>query len=160
MAYKFEIEKHAYAFQSKLLAGNGGEHIFNIKLGADRDNGVVRGRGDWVEYDVYEEAAAPNGFAGKIVGQAADGNYYVEVTAAADAVLILEVPEIPVDYDARFTDPKNFYNKKDDVVRGYGLHKGDIFEISEEGFTTTPTAASIGKAVSANATSGKLVIAS
>lgn len=160
MAYNMTIDKHAYAFQSKLLAGNGGEHIYNILLGADRDNGVIRGRGDWVDFDRYEEAAAPAGFAGKIVDQAADGNYYVEVTNAADAVLILEVPVIGIDYDPRFTDPKNFYNKSGSTVRGYGLHKGDIFEISAEGFTTTPTSASIGKAVSANATSGKLVIAS
>ena len=148
MAYNMTIDKHAYAFQSKLLAGNGGEHIYNILLSADRDNGVIRGRGNWVDFDRYAEAAAPAGFAAKIVGQ------------AADAVLILEVPEIPIDYDTRFTDPKNFYNKSGSTVRGYGLHKGDIFEISAEGFTTTPTSASIGKAVSANATSGKLVIAS
>lgn len=160
MAYKMTIEKHAYAFQSKLLAGNGGEHIYNLLLSADRDNGTIRGKGDWVEFDLYQEAAAPNGFAGKIVGQAADGNYYVEVTAAADALLILEVPELPIDYDARFTDPKNFYNKSGDTVRAYALHKGDIFEISAEGFTTTPVATSIGKSVTANATSGKLVIGS
>ena len=160
MAYNFTIDKHAYAFQTKLLAGNGGEHIYNILLSADRDNGVIRGRGDWAEYDVYEEASAPTAFAGKIVAQAADGNYYVEITNPADAVLILEVPEIPIDYDPRFTDPRNFYNKSGEVVRGYGLHKGDIFEISAEGFTTAPVAASIGKAVSANATSGKLVIGS
>lgn len=158
MAYNMTIDKHAYAFQSKLLAGNGGEHIYNILLTADRDNGVIRGKGDWVSFDLYEEAAAPTAFAAKIVDQAADGNYYVEVTNAADAILILEVPEMGIDYDARFTDPKNFYNKNGDTVRGYALHKGDIFEISEEGFTTTPTSASIGKAVSANATSGKLVI--
>ena len=160
MAYNMTIEKHAYAFQSKLLAGNGGEHIYNLLLSADRDNGTIRGKGDWVEFDLYQEAAAPNGFAGKIVGQAADGNYYVEVTEAADALIIIEVPEMGIDYDARFTDPRNFYNKKGDTVRGYALHKGDIFEISAEGFTTAPTASSIGKAVSANATSGKLVIAS
>ena len=156
--------RHAYAFQSKLLAGNGGEHIYNLLLGADRDNGVIRGRGDWVttgdNFGVYAEAAAPNGFAGKIVAQAADGNYYVEVVNDADAVLVLQVPEINIDYDPRFTNPKNFYNKQGDIVRAYGLHKGDIFELSAEGFTTTPSAASIGKAVSANATSGKLVIAS
>ena len=160
MAYNMTIEKHAYAFQSKLLAGNGGEHIYNLLLSANRDNGTIRGKGDWVSFDLYEEANAPTAFAGKIVGQAADGNYYVEVTNPADALLIITVPEIPIDYDARFTDPKNFYNKSGDTVRAYGLHKGDIFEISAEGFTTTPVATSIGKAVSANATSGKLVIGS
>lgn len=160
MAYKMTIEKHAYAFQSKLLAGNGGEHIYNLLLSADRDNGTIRGKGDWIEFDLYEEAAAPTAFAGKIVGQAADGNYYVEVTNAADALFICTVPDVNIDYDPRFSDVRNFYNKSGDVVRAYTLHKGDIFEISDLGFTTTPTATSIGKAVSANATSGKLIIAS
>ena len=30
MAIKFEIDKHAYCFPTKVLAGNGGEHILNI----------------------------------------------------------------------------------------------------------------------------------
>lgn len=160
MAISMTITKHAYAFQSKLLAGNGGEHIYNLLLSADRDNGVIRGKGSWVEYDVYAEANAPTAFAGIIQAQAANGNYYVEVTNAADALIVIEVPEIAEDYDSRFTDKRNFYNKKGKVVRAYALHKGDIFELSAEGFTTAPTSASIGKAVSANAASGKLVIAS
>ena len=160
MAYRMTIEKHAYAFQTKLLAGNGGEHIYNLLLSADRDNGTIRGRGDWVDFDLYAEAAAPTAFAGKIVGQAADGNYYVEVTNAADALLICTVPEVNIDYDPRFSDVRNFFNKSGDVVRAYALHKGDIFEVSDLAFTTTPTSTSIGKAVSANATSGKLIIAS
>ena len=32
MSIKFEISKHAYAFPTKVLAGNGGEHILNIEL--------------------------------------------------------------------------------------------------------------------------------
>lgn len=160
MAISYTISQHAYAFQSKLLAANGGEHIVNLFLTADRDNGTIRGIGAWKDFDRYTEANAPTAFAGVIRQQAADGNYYVEVTNAADAVVIITPPEIAEDYNAKFTNKKNFYNKSGETVRAYVLHKGDIFEISAEGFTTTPTAASIGKAVSANASSGKLVIAS
>ena len=39
----------------------------------------------------------------------------------------------------------NFYNKKDDIVRAYELYVGDVFAISEEGFTGTPE---VGKTVS------------
>ena len=36
---KYSIEKHAVAFPSKLVAQNGGEHIYNITLTSDTDNG-------------------------------------------------------------------------------------------------------------------------
>ena len=151
---------HAVCFPSKLVAGNGGEHIVNLFLTADCDNGVIRSIGAWKDYDRYTEAAAPAGFAGKIVDQAADGNYYVQVETPADAVLVYEVPEFTNTYDTRFVDLHNWYNPQGATVRAYVLHKYDIFEVSKEAFTTTPTATSIGKAVSANTTTGKLVIAS
>lgn len=161
MAIRMSIENtHAVCFPSKLVAGNGGEHIVNLFLTADRDNGVIRSIGAWKDYDRYTEANAPQTFAGKIVDVAADGNYYVQVETPADAVLVYEVPEFTNTYDSRFVDLHNWYNPKDSTVRAYVLHKYDIFEISKEGFTTEPTAQSIGKAVSANAASGKLVIAS
>lgn len=161
MAIRMTIEQtHAVCFPSKLVAGNGGEHILNLFLTADRDNGVIRGVGNWKDYDRYTEANAPADFAGKIVDVAADGNYYVQVDTPADAVLVYEVPEFTNTYDSRFIDLHNWYNPKDSTVRAYVLHKYDIFEVSKEAFTTDPTSQSIGKAVSANAASGKLVIAS
>ena len=163
MAISYNIQKHAYAFQSKLLAANGGNHIYNIRLTSDMDNGTIIGKGDWVAFDEYEQDSADGSFAGRIVDQAANGNWYVEVIEPADNLLVLEVPELKVPDYKEFTDPKNFYNKTGDVVRAYALSKGDIFEISAEGFTTTPSATSIGKDVSvsaATATLGKLVIAS
>jgi hypothetical protein len=150
---------HTEVFQSKLLAGNGGKHIFNLRLSANRDNGTIRGLGAVVAFDEYAEANAPATFAAKIVGKSARGNWYVEVTEDADAVLVAEVPIFTSD-DVRFQDMKLWYNKSGETVRAYGLAKHDIFEVSKEAFTTTPTDASIGKAVSANAASGKLVIAS
>jgi hypothetical protein len=139
MAIKFEIEKHAYCFPTKVLAGNGGEHILNIELTADADNGSIVAVGDYVTFDNYKEATAPAGFEAKIVDKAADGNFYVEVVEPADAVLICEVPVIAEqNYDSRFKAIKNFYNVAGDVVRGYVLHKHDIYELSEEGFEGTP----------------------
>ena len=145
MAIRFEIEKHAYCFPTKVLAGNGGEHILNIELTSDADNGSIVSVGDYVSFDNYMEAEAPAAYEGKIIDVAADGNFYVEVVEPADAVLVYEVPVIAEqNYDSRFKAIKNFYNVKGDVVRGYVLHKHDIYELSEEGFDGTPE---VGKSV-------------
>ncbi len=139
MAIKFTIEDdHIVCFPTKLLAGNGGAHIFNIVLDEDTDNGVLVGRGDYVSFDQYKAAAAPAGFKGIITEQAANGNWYVEVVDPADAILIYEVPIIAETYDSRFTKLSNFYNAKGKVVRGYELHKGDVFELSIDAFTGDP----------------------
>ena len=144
MAIKFNIEQHAYCFPTKVLAGNGGEHILNIELTEAADNGSIVSVGEYVSFDNYMEAAAPAEYEGKIVDVAADGNFYVEVVNPADAVLIYEVPVIAESYDSRFKAIKNFYNEKGEVVRGYVLHKHDIYELSEEGFEGTPE---VGKTV-------------
>jgi len=143
---------HNEAFPSRLLAANGGGHIFDIELTADHDNGELVGRGDYIKLGTYKEAAAPT-FAGKIVEQAANGNWYVEVTAATEALWIL-MPEI-TPYDIPQTEnPKAWVNKTGDVVKGYSLVKGDIFEMSVEGFQGTPA---VGKTVSF--ADGKYVVA-
>lgn len=145
MAIKFEIEKHAYCFPTKVLAGNGGEHILNIELTEDADNGSIVGVGEYKTFDNYVEAEAPAEYSAKIIDTAADGNFYVEVVEPADAVLVCEVINNPyTNYDSRFKSDKNFYNAKGDVVRGYVLHKYDIYELSEEGFEGTPE---VGKTV-------------
>jgi len=149
---------HAVCFPSKLVAGNGGQHIYNLYLTADRDNGVIRSLGAWKEFEVYTEGNAPTSFAGVIRAKSARGYWYVEITEPADAVLVLEVEDTPgTNYDKRFTDSKAFYNASGSTVRAYGLIKHDIFEISEEGFSGTPAA---GSTVTANATTGKLVVGS
>ena len=146
MAIKLNLDNtHAYCFPTKVLAGNGGEHILNIELTADAPNGSIVGIGDYKSFDNYVEAAAPAGYEAKIVDVAADGNFYVQVVEPADAVLICEVPVMTMsNYDSRFKDVKNFYNAAGDVVRGYVLHKYDIYELSAEGFTGTPE---VGKSV-------------
>ena len=153
---KFNFTKHAIFFPSKLLAGHAGEHNFNLRITADRDNGVIRSLGKWIGFDEYEEANAPQAFAGVIREQAADGNWYVEVTNPADAVIIYTPEVIAETYDERFKDMANFYNAEGKTVHAYGLHKQDIFELSALGFSGTP---SEGKTVTADATTGKLVVA-
>ena len=145
MAIRFEIEKHAYCFPTKVLAGNGGEHILNIELTSDADNGSIVSAGEYKTFDNYVEAEAPAGYEAKIVDIAADGNFYVEVVNPADAILVCEVINNPyTNYDSRFKSDKNFYNAAGDVVRGYVLHKHDIYELSVEGFEGEPE---VGKTV-------------
>lgn len=130
---------HNEAFPSKLLAANGGEHIFDILLTADHDNGVIVGRGNYVKLGTYQEATAPANFAGIIREQAANGNWYVEVTVPDGALWIL-MPEISPYGISQLENPKAWYNASGDTVKGYELHKGDIFEMSAEGFNGTPAA--------------------
>ena len=144
---------HNEAFPSRLLAANGGGHIFDIELTADHDNGELVGRGDYIKLGTYKETTPPI-FAGKIVEQAANGNWYVEVTAATEALWIL-MPEItPYDTIRQTQNPKAWVNKEGDVVKGYSLVKGDIFEMSAEGFQGTPA---VGSTVSF--ADGKYVVA-
>ena len=145
---------HNEAFPSKLLAANGGGHIYDITLTADHDNGVLVGRGDYIKLGTYEETTAPDTFAGIIREQAANGNWYVEVTAATEALWIL-MPEISPYGIKILEDPKAWYNAEGDTVKGYSLTKGDIFEMSDEGFDGDPA---VNKTVTF--ADGKYVVAS
>ena len=117
----------------------------NIELTSDADNGSIVSAGEYKSFDNYVEAAAPAGYEAKIVDVAADGNFYVQVVNPADAILVCEVIDNPYNnYDSRFKESKNFYNAEGDVVRGYVLHKFDIYELSVEGFEGTPE---VGKTV-------------
>ena len=146
MAIRIELDNtHAYCFPTKVLAGVGGNHILNIELTADADNGTIVSAGEYKSFDNYVEATAPTDYEAKIVDIAADGNFYVEVVNPADAILICEVIDNPyTNYDSRFKSNKLFYNKTGDVVRGYCLVKHDIYELSAEGFEGTPE---VGKTV-------------
>lgn len=148
MAIKILMDNvHAYCFPTKIAGGNGAEHILNIVLAEDADNGsiVTTSANSYVSFDQYAEEPAPAGYEAKIVDVAADGNFYVEVVNPADAILICEVINNPyTNYDSRFKDSKLFYNAAGDVVRGYVLHKRDIYELSAEGFEGTPE---VGKSV-------------
>ena len=146
--------KHAVAGSTKIHATVCG-HIYNVQLSTAADNGNIIGRGAYVAPEYYAEAAASNTFAGKIIDQAANGNWYVEVTAVgANDLLVLQVPETYYDYTHQMRDEAYFYNAANDIVRCYSLEIGDVFELSAEGFTGTPVK---GKAVSVS--SKKLAVA-
>lgn len=135
----YEISKHAVAFPSKLVAQQGGEHIYNIELKNDTDNGQLVARGKFLDLDLYEEGIVTE-FEGVIQKQAANGNWYVEVTKPGDALFVYMQAFIAEDWTNTFKKESNFYNAKGDTVRGYALHVGDVFEVSAEGFTGTPAA--------------------
>lgn len=136
---------HAVAGSTRLKATTAG-HIYNIEAAADIDNGCIVGKGEFLRPEVYAEAAASAEFAGKIIGQAANGNWYVEVTACAEGdCLVLTVPMIYEAFVTENQDEANFYNEKGDILRCYELYVGDVFELSEAGFSGAPV---VGKAVS------------
>lgn len=139
MAIKYEIEKHAVAFPSKLLAQTYGAHILNVQLTDACDNGNLVGIGEFVDLDLYEEAAATT-FEGKIQKQAANGNWYVEVVNPGDSYFVYMQPFIAEEWTNKWKAESNFYNAAGDVVRAYQLCKHDVFEVSAEGFTGTPVA--------------------
>lgn len=142
MAYNTPVlNKHAIAFPSKVLAGSMGAHIYNITLTTAADNGNVVGRGNWNSFDNYAEAAAPAGITGKIVDKAANGNWYVEITAvpsSGEALVVYNSPIIPYESPRELAELSNFYNAAGEVVKAYVCTVGDIWEVSDEGFTGTP----------------------
>ena len=140
-----DAKTHAVAGSTRLKATTAG-HIYNIEAADDIDNGCIVGKGEFLRPEVYAEAAASTTFAGKIIGQAANGNWYVEVTACeAGDCLVLTVPMIYEAYVTENQDEANFYNAQGDILRCYELYVGDVFELSAVGFTGTPEA---GKTVS------------
>lgn len=149
----YKIDEHAVAFPSKLVAQNGGEHIYNIELETDTDNGNLVAKGDFIELDLYKEAAVTS-FAGKILDKSVRGHWYVEVVTPGDALLVYSEPLIAEEWTNRFKDEKNFYNAAGETARCYALHAGDVFEVSEIGFTGTPA-----KGASVSCTNKKLVVA-
>lgn len=134
---QISIAKHAVAFPSKVLARDGGKHIYNIQLaeasGKYVDNGWFVGKGDFVELDLYK-AKAPTTFEGKVVGIAGNGNYYVEIVTPGDALFVYNVPMTEETYNNNFKKESNYTNAPTQVVRSYELAVGDIVEISADGF--------------------------
>ncbi len=156
----YTITQHAVAFPSKLLASEGGAHIYNVQLTANMDNGTIIGRGAYLSLDLYEQAAAPNGFTAVIREKAPNGNWRVEVTANPNhALLVYSIPEIAEDWTNKWKKYSNFYNAQGDQTRAYDLCVGDMFEVSAEGFSGTPVAGKTLTVSSASATLGKLVVA-
>ena len=138
MAIKYAIESHAWGAPAKVLAAEGGKHIYNVLLSNDCDNTNFIARDEWLSLDLYSEKAATT-FSGIVREQAANGNYYVEVVNPGDALFVYNVPIIEEDWTNSFKKESNFYNAAGDIVRAYELAVGDVLEISDAGFTATPT---------------------
>ncbi len=134
---RYKIDSFQWGFPSKMLASTGGGHIYNIRLTKDHPNTQLVGKGDWVAFDEYEEAEVPT-FAGKIQEKAANGNWYIEVTADTDALFIYDSPIIAEDYNSEFKKESHFFNEKGKTVKSYSMAVGDIIEVSVEGFEGTP----------------------
>lgn len=135
------IVKHAVAGSTRLAAttATGGDGIADIKISKDLDNGCIIGKGTFVAGQVYN-MTAPTTFTGKIIGKAANGNWYVEVATAANAYLVLTTPVTYANYTKQMADENTFYNKNGDIVRAYKLTPNDVFELSSEGFDGTAAA--------------------
>lgn len=149
---------HNIFFPSKLLASAGGKHQYDITLTANHDNGTLVNKGTWNSFDNYNEGAVggTNSFAGVIrqEDETNPGNWYVEVTAETDLLILYNSPVSPYQ-EERFQNEALFYNKSGDVARGFEMAKGDIFSISTSAFTGNPVA---GKPLTY--ASGKFVVGS
>ena len=154
MSIFYEIQKHATANPSNILAAEGGAHMYSVQLGTDTDNGNLIGIGEWIGLDLFEEAEATT-FTGKIVEKMANGNFLVLVENPGDAYFVYQVPVGAEEWTNKWKAEKNLYNVAGDVVRVYGLVKHDRFEVSAEGFEGTPE---VGKAVT-GVSNKKMVVA-
>ena len=137
-----DIQKgsHVASFPVKVASMMGQySHVYNIVLDADTDNGMLAGRGDYVSFDQYEQATPSADFAGKVNEQAANGNWYVEVTALPTGEEVLYLYNSPIsEYPERDLQAESlFYNAAGEVAQGAVLCIGDVIELSENAFTGT-----------------------
>lgn len=134
MAYNVVVSKHNVAFPSKIRSGGDG-HTLNIYVAADTDNGVIGSVGTWKDFDRYNFVAGNSAFVGKLHA-AANGNWYVEVTAVDVENPPVFLYNSPIVEDERYADQLDvFYNAEGDTVKGYVLELFDVFEESEAIFT-------------------------
>lgn len=141
MAIKLNIQKFPTAFPSKVLARNGGGHMYSLKHDDDLWNGAVVAKGEYEALDLYNASEAVRVNA-KVVDTAANGNYYVEILEdipATDALIVYNAPVIEEEYNKAFLLESNFYIPAEMEARAYPLREGDIWELSVDSFTQKPT---------------------
>lgn len=141
MAIKFELSKFPVAFPAKVLSREGGAHMFSLQHTEDLWNGAVVAKGEYVSLDLYKAAEATK-INAKVVGQAANGNYYVEITKdspASEALIVYNPPVIEEQYNKSFQLEANFYIPATMEARAYSVREGDIWELSEAAFSQKPT---------------------
>lgn len=141
MAIKYAIEKFPTAFPSKVLAREGGAHMYSLQHDDDLWNGAVVAKGDYVSLDLYEAAEA-TAIKAKVVDVAANGNYYIEIqedAKAEEALIVYNPAVIEEEYNKTFQLESNFYIPAEMEARAYPVREGDIWELSEDAFTAKPT---------------------
>lgn len=153
MAIKYSVERMGFASPARVLAQDYGAHIFSTVAADDMPNGILVRKGDYVSLDLYEQDDTVSaGFAATIIDQAVDGNWYVEIDANPDHVLVVyQKPLIDEESPRILTSLYNFYNEEGDAVRSYDTIYGDVWELSAELFVGKPEK---GKSVTMDA-SGK-----
>lgn len=139
MAYRFAVEGHGFCFPSKVLAREGGKHIYNIVATEEVDNGWFVGKGAWAGLERYTEAA-PGTATGTVLEKAANGNWYIEIVTAVNAYLVYTVPMVERD-EKDFQKDGVFFNATGDVMRCYELAPGDIIEFGEAALDGTAVTA-------------------
>lgn len=113
-AFLQAVNKHVVAESTNLQATYDAKHIFNVRAGADIDNGKLVNLDDmaWVDNEYFT---------------------MVQPTATSRVGLILSVPIGPDERPKVATYEYNFYNGKDEIMRVYDLLVGDKFTVSENG---------------------------
>jgi hypothetical protein len=132
--------KHGTGFPANTLAEEFGNHLLNIKLTSDTDNGqfIAANPDKWLSWDVFEEMAATV-FEGRIVDKTPNGNYLVLVTKTdGNTCMCYQKPLTAYESPREFTREEAFYNREGDIVRAYVLSLWDRVEISEENFEGEP----------------------
>lgn len=115
-AFLQAVNKHVIAESTNIQATYDAKHIFNVRAGADIDNGKVVNLDDmaWVDNEYFT---------------------MVQPTSTSRVGLILSVPIGADERPKAATYEYNFYNGTDEIMRVYDLMAGDKFTVSENGIT-------------------------
>lgn len=140
MAIDLTKGSHKRGFLNKVAsAQTGSPHVFNVTLAQDHDNFDLVVRGDWKAFDNYEEdTAATVSFSGIVREKTSEGTWYIEVVSS-NALLVYNSPVSPYPQQ-ELQDEELFYNLSGETSDGLSLISGDIYSVSENGFSKAPTA--------------------
>lgn len=120
MANVFDLVKgdaHVVAESSRLKATTAG-HIYDLEMLEDTDNGSIVAVGEVSDLGVQV--------------------FKAKTYAIGDKPYLILTPPLAYNGKKVWSDEKYFYNAKGEVARAYELYVGDIYTLSEDGFTGTP----------------------
>lgn len=131
--------QHGVVETSDMLATTGGAHIYNVIAAANIDNGAIISKGAWnTTKKAYAEAAASNTFAAKVIDTMPNGMYLCEVTAVGTNDMIVATPVVIYeDWTKKMQEESNFFNAKDDIVKGIVCAVGDRFAVNAAAISGT-----------------------